>query len=93
MKLKNLNLTYSVPWNLMLLTSGSVILAIGVKSIAIPHGFISGGVSGLGLLLYYIFGGLSPGIWYFVLNIPIFIIGWVYLSRRFFFYSLYGMII
>ena len=84
---------YSIGWNLMLITVGGVILSIGIKSVAIPNGFISGGFSGLGLLIYYIFGGLSPGIWYFVLNIPLFIAGWLILSRRFFFYSLFGMVV
>jgi len=91
MKLKNRHFSYSVPWNLMLLTLGPFIFAIGLKAIAIPHGFITGGISGLGLFFYYIFKLIPPGIWYLVLNIPLFIIGWLYVSRRFFFYSLYGM--
>jgi hypothetical protein len=43
MKLKNKTLFYSVGWNLILLTFGGIILSIGIKSIAIPHGFISVG--------------------------------------------------
>ena len=86
MKSKKITLFYSVGWNLVLITVGGVILSIGIKSIAIPHGFISGGFSGLSLLVYYVFGGLSPGIWYCVLNIPLFIAGWLILSRRYFFY-------
>ena len=93
MKSKNKALFYSVGWNLILITIGGIILAIGIKSIAIPHGFISGGFSGLSLLMYYIFGGLSPGIWYFVLNVPLFVAGWMMLSRRFFLYSLFGMVV
>jgi uncharacterized membrane-anchored protein YitT (DUF2179 family) len=83
----------SIPYNLMLLTFGSVIFGIGVKAIALPHGFISGGLSGLGLLIYYWTDRLSPGSIYFLINIPIFVLGWRYVSRRFFFYSLYGMTI
>mgnify|MGYP001553298732 CR=1 FL=1 len=81
----------SVLRNLILISAGSVIFGIGLKSIAIPHGFITGGISGLTLLIYYVSGLLSPGLWYLALNVPIFLIGWVYVSRRFFFYSLYGM--
>jgi uncharacterized membrane-anchored protein YitT (DUF2179 family) len=93
MKSQNRLRLYSVGWNLLLITVGGVILSVGIKSIAIPQGFISGGFSGLSLLIYYIFGGLSPGIWYLVLNIPLFIFGWLILSRRFFFYSLFGMVV
>jgi uncharacterized membrane-anchored protein YitT (DUF2179 family) len=93
MKSQKRTLFYSIGWNLILITVGGVILSIGIKSVAIPNGFISGGFSGLSLLIYYIFGGLSPGIWYFVLNIPLFVAGWHILSRRFFFYSLFGMVV
>ena len=81
----------SVVWNLILISAGAIVFAIGLKSIAIPQGFITGGVSGLSLLIYYVGGLLSPGLWYLLVNIPIFLVGWIHVSRRFFFYSLYGM--
>ena len=81
----------SVLWNLFLISAGSIVFGIGLKSIAIPHGFITGGLSGLTLLFYYISGLLSPGLWYLIVNIPMFLLGWIHVSRRFFFYSLYGM--
>jgi len=90
-KLKYHRIISSVLWNLLLITIGSIIFGIGLKSIAIPHGFITGGISGLTLLFFYVSGWLSPGLWYMTVNIPIFLIGWIYVSRRFFFYSLYGM--
>ena len=93
MKSQKKTQVYSVGWNLVLITFGGVILSIGIKSVAIANGFITGGFSGLSLLIYYIFGGLSPGTWYLVLNIPLFIAGWLILSRRFFFYSLFGMLV
>ncbi len=85
------DVTYSIPWNLGLLALGSAIVGFGISAIAVPHGFITGGVSGLGMLLYYVTGQLSPAMWFLVLNVPIFILGWLTVSRRFFFYSLFGM--
>ncbi|MFO7714488.1 YitT family protein [Desulfosarcina sp.] len=81
----------SVLWNLFLISAGSIVFGVGLKSIAIPHGFITGGISGLTLLFYYVSGLLSPGLWYLLVNIPIFLVGWVHISRRFFFYSLFGV--
>jgi hypothetical protein len=52
---------------------------------------VSGGVSGVALLVYYLTGILSPGIWMAALSVPVFALGWFAVSRRFFFYSLYGM--
>lgn len=90
MKLQNI--TYSIPWNLFLITLGSLIFGIGFKGIVIPHGLITGGFSGLGLLIYYYTDLLTPGTWYLVLNIPVFVLGWIFVSRRFLLYSLYGML-
>ncbi len=87
------NITYSVPWNLFLITAGSIILGIGLKAIVIPNGMITGGFSGAGILLYYYTKLFTPGIWYFILNIPVFISGWLLISRRFLLYSLYGTIV
>lgn len=84
-------LTFGVPWNVMLLTVGSFLIAFSVKAVAVPHGLLTGGMSGVALLCYYAFGGLTTGQWYLLLNLPVFVMGWVFVSRRFFFYSLYGM--
>lgn len=86
-------ITFGVPWNIALITIGSWLVAFAVKAIAIPHGLLTGGMSGLALLFYYAFGGLTTGQWYFLLNVPVFVLGWVFVGRRFFFYSLYGMAI
>ncbi len=82
----------SVLWNLILLTIGAALFALGLTGIAIPHGLITGGISGLGLLLYYATDVLSPGFWYLIINIPLFVVGWIFISKRFFLYSLYGML-
>jgi uncharacterized membrane-anchored protein YitT (DUF2179 family) len=84
--------TYSVWWNIMLLTIGSVLFSLGIKGIALEHNFIAGGVFGVALLMHYAFGALSPGIIYFLLNIPLFVLGWVFVSKRFLLYSLYAMV-
>ena len=55
-------------------------------------GMIIGGFSGAGILIFYYTQSLTPGIWYFILNIPVFILGWIFISRRFLFYSLYGAV-
>lgn len=82
---------FTVPWNLFLLTSGSLLVAFAIKSVAVPHGLLTGGVSGLSLLGYYLAPGLDPGAWYFLLNVPIMALGWKMVSRRFVLYSVYGM--
>ncbi len=79
-------------WCLSLLTVAGLVIATGINGIAIHHEFIAGGFSGLSLLFYYVTGLLSPGVWLLILNIPVFAAGFLLVSRRFFFYSLYGLI-
>lgn len=82
---------FSISFNLLLITIGALIFSIGVKAIVVPKGFITGGIAGVSLLSYYYSDIFSPGIWYLIINVPLFIIGWALVSRRFFLYSVYGM--
>lgn len=77
----------------MLITVGSILFVIGVQAIVIHHQFITGGVYGAGLFVYYKTGTMSPGIWFLLLNAPLFMVSWFFVGRRFFFYSLYGVVI
>jgi uncharacterized membrane-anchored protein YitT (DUF2179 family) len=82
-----------VSWNLFLISAGSVICAIGIKGILVPKQFLAGGVTGMALLGHYVFPSLPIGFIYFLLNIPLFVIGWMFVGRRFFWYSLAGMMV
>jgi len=82
-----------VLWNLLLISSGSLICALAVNGILIPHGFLSGGFVGATLIIHYLFPFLPVAGLYFVLNIPVYFLGWKYIGRRFFMYSLAGMVI
>jgi uncharacterized membrane-anchored protein YitT (DUF2179 family) len=83
---------FSIPWNLFLLTVGSFLVAMAIKAVAVPQGLVSGGVSGIALLVYYFSQTLTPGLWLLILNIPIAVLGWVLVSRRFVLYTAYGML-
>jgi len=82
-----------VGWNLFLLCAGSVVTAVGINGLLIPHRFVSGGVTGLALLLHYLVPALSVALIYAVANVPLFLAGWFFISRRFFLYSIAGTII
>ena len=83
-------LSLSIPWNLFLLTLGGVIYVFGLNAFAVPYGFISGGLFGLAMFIYYQTSLLSVAVWYALLSIPVAILAWVYLSRRFVLYSVYA---
>ena len=70
---------------------GALLWSISINGILVQHKFISGGISGLALVIHYLFPMLSIGLMVFLINIPIFIIGWTMISGKFFFFSLLGM--
>ena len=72
---------------------GMLIFSSAINGIIIPHQFLSGGVSGVSLTLFYLLGWPSMGIIYFLINIPIFIIGWREISLHFIVVSLIGVVI
>jgi uncharacterized membrane-anchored protein YitT (DUF2179 family) len=85
-------ITYSIPWNIFLITAGSVIIALALKGIAFQHAFIPGGIFGMASLVYFASGLSRISIWFLLFNIPLFIIAWKFISKRFLFYSLYAML-
>ncbi len=82
-----------VLWNLILITVGSILGAIAVNSILVPLEFFGAGFTGIALLIHYIIPAAPISILYFVLNIPVYILGWRYVGRRFILYSIPGVII
>ena len=71
-------------WNLVLISIGSVLCALSINGILIPKGFYGAGFTGIALLVHYMVPAVPVALVYFVINIPVFGIGWIYVGRRFF---------
>jgi len=69
--------------------AGSVILAVGMNMFMIPNMLAPGGVSGLAVVLYHLFR-LPVGATIILLNIPLFIAGYLVLGPRVVIQSLLG---
>lgn len=70
---------------------GSFISAVGVNAFIIPHKLISGGVTGIAIIIEYI-TNIPTGILILIINVPIFIFGIKEMDKDFIIYSLLGMI-
>lgn len=77
----------------ILLAVGSAICALAVKGILMPHGFLSRGMTGVALIVYYKWPVLPIGVIYLLMNIPVFALGWRFVGVRFVLYSLWGMVL
>ena len=78
--------------NLGLISLGSLIFITGLNGILVPHGFLSGGIVGLSILIHYLFPPGNIGLIYFLLNVPLVVLGWFNISRRFMLFTLFGML-
>ena len=83
----------NIAWNLALITAGSLLCALAINGILVPQQFLAGSITGLTLLIHYLLPKLPVGIIYLLLNVPIYALGWKYVGRRFFLYSVAGLLI
>ncbi|MGO1368955.1 MAG: YitT family protein [Senegalia sp. (in: firmicutes)] len=69
---------------------GGFLCAIAINGFFIPNSLLSGGASGIALMIHYL-TDLPTGLLVFLLNIPIFIIGFKTVDRDFLLYSFISM--
>ena len=65
----------------LMMTLGSVFLALGVYFFKIPNGFATGGVTGIGTLLSAV-TPISAGVWIWALNILLLLLGFIFLGKE-----------
>lgn len=61
----------------LVMTLGGILCAMSINMFLVPHHFLSGGVSGLAIISYYLFG-LPIGLQIFLMNLPL-----IYAAYRF----------
>ena len=76
--------------SLLLLLIGSGICALAVNGILVPKQFLSGGLTGVTLLINRLVPAMPVSGLYFAFNIPLFIFGYRLLGGRFFMLSVAG---
>lgn len=76
---------------IVLIIFGSFILSVGVNLFIIPTKLLSGGLSGIGLMLQYIFN-IPMGITILILNIPLLILSIFKINKKFTAFTLLGTI-
>lgn len=69
--------------------AGTAVYAFGLHYFVLPNTLMEGGVTGIGLLLYYIFG-FPLSFSTLLLNVPLFLAGWRMLGRKAMTMTLYG---
>ena len=70
----------------------SIFFAMGYSWFLLPYNMAPGGVGGLSQILYY-FIGIPNGVSMILINIPLFIISFIFIGKSFGSKSLYGMVV
>lgn len=71
---------------------GNLLCSIAINLFFVPNGLLSGGVGGIGIMIQYL-TDFPVGISVFIMNLPIFVIGYKMLDKRFIFYAFISMLI
>ncbi|MFA6878533.1 MAG: YitT family protein [Fusobacterium sp.] len=77
--------------DVLLMTVGAFIYAFGINYFFVGNNFADGGVTGVSIILHYLFN-FDIGITYAVINIPLIIIGYKFIGREFILKTLYGTV-
>ncbi|MED4453739.1 YitT family protein [Metabacillus fastidiosus] len=77
--------------NIVFILLGSAIFAFGLVHFNMQNNLAEGGFTGITLLLFFLFK-IDPAITNLLLNIPLFFIGWRFLGRTSFVYTIIGTV-
>ncbi len=77
--------------NIFFILLGSAIFSFGIVHFNMQNNLGEGGFTGITLLFYFLWGW-DPAILNIVLNIPTFVLGWKYLGRNTFIYTVIGTV-
>lgn len=65
---------------------GDIICSFAVVKFLLPAGLLSGGLGGIGLMIEYL-SGIPTGVCVFVLNLPMMVVGFIFLNKKFMLYA------
>ena len=78
--------------DLLCITAGAIVLAAGMNMFMVPNMLAPGGISGLGVFFYHLFN-IPVGLTIVVLNIPLFVSGFIVLGPRIVIHSIIGTLL
>lgn len=76
--------------DILLISGGNVLCASAINGILIPQHFVTGGITGISLIIHKFIPSINLAWIYVIFNVPLFVLAWMAVGRRFFFYSILG---
>ncbi|WP_378955280.1 YitT family protein [Pelosinus sp. sgz500959] len=79
-------------WRYFCITAGCLIASTSINLFLVPHHLLSGGVSGLAIIFYFLFG-FPIGLQIIIMNIPLVAIAYKLLGKEYAITTIYGTIL
>ena len=76
--------------DLFIVSIGTAISAVALNMLTRPSGLLAGGVTGISQFIHHFFP-INVGFFYFILNIPLMMLGYKYLGRKFSIYTIFSI--
>ncbi|UOF90462.1 YitT family protein [Fodinisporobacter ferrooxydans] len=76
---------------LLLITLGCGLTAFGTNEFIIPSHLLAGGLTGICIIIYH-YTNWPVGTQYMLFNIPLLVLGYIYIGKRFSFYTVYAVV-
>jgi uncharacterized membrane-anchored protein YitT (DUF2179 family) len=85
-----LNQLKPVAREITMIAVGCIVFTYGMSAVMIPARLFSGGLAGIAMIIGYQVPSIDLGMVYLLLNVPLIVLGWVFISRRFIAYTIFG---
>ncbi|MDL2310790.1 YitT family protein [Peptostreptococcaceae bacterium OttesenSCG-928-C18] len=82
------NVNKKIIINAIYMILGTFFIAFGIKVFFIPFGIVSGGMNGISVLLYHLFG-ISPEKTLFISNFPLILLSFIFLGKKYTFSTIF----
>lgn len=78
-------------WQALCTVVGSGLYALAINLFMEPNNIVTGGLTGISILIHHYFPQAGIGLMVIVMNIPLFAVSWKFVGKRFMLLSLLGM--
>ncbi|MCL2689837.1 MAG: YitT family protein [Chitinispirillia bacterium] len=79
--------------NIILMSLGTAMSAFAINTFLKPNEFLSSGLAGAALMVFYKYDSVPYGLIFFIINIPVFLLGLHFIGRRFIMFTALGICI
>lgn len=86
------NPAFRMAYELAGITLGCFLFAFGTNQLLTPAELLAGGLGGVCVIFYHLFDW-PIGTQYFIYNVPLLILGYIHIGKKFIFYTIYSVVV